>query len=205
MMSAKEIFKELGYEKAEKSESIVLYTNGYGDTISFKETKHVVITPIQGCRTIIMTCLLENAIHKQCEELGWLDEKTEIKEARNQELTNFEYYKDEILDCCIDNLAVVKGIPKSCSKTDCNDCDFLTIQKDCREIAKEWLKQPYKKPKYKLTQCEYDMLDTIFEKEARFSRMYLIGELKKKGYFENIKCDSNVRVKDILANCEVVG
>lgn len=205
MMSAKEIFKELGYEKAEKSESIVLYTNGYGDTISFKETKHVVITPIQGCRTIIMTCLLEKAIHKQCEELGWLDEKTEIKEARNPELTNFEYYKDEILDCCIDNLAVVKGIPKSCSKTDCNDCDFLTIQKDCREIAKEWLKQPYKKPKYKLTQCEYDMLDTIFEKEARFSRMYLIGELKKKGYFENIKCDSNVRVKDILANCEVVG
>ena len=205
MMSAKEIFKELGYEKAEKSESIVLYTNGYGDTISFKETKHVVITLMQGCRTIIMTCLLEKAIHKQCEELGWLDEKTEIKEARNQELTNFEYYKDEILDCCIDNLAVVKGIPKSCSKTDCNDCDFLTIQKDCREIAKEWLKQPYKKPKYKLTQCEYDMLDTIFEKEARFSRMYLIGELKKKGYFENIKCDSNVRVKDILANCEVVG
>ena len=205
MMSAKEIFKELGYEKAEKSESIVLYTNGYGDTISFKETKHVVITLMQGCRTIIMTCLLEKAIHKQCEELGWLDEKTEIKEARNPELTNFEYYKDEILDCCIDNLAVVKGIPKSCSKTDCNDCDFLTIQKDCREIAKEWLKQPYKKPKYKLTQCEYDMLDTIFEKEARFSRMYLIGELKKKGYFENIKCDSNVRVKDILANCEVVG
>ena len=33
----------------------------------------------------------------------------------------------------------------------------------------------------------------------------LIGELKKKGYLENIKCDSNVRVKDILANCEVVG
>ena len=205
MMSAKEIFKELGYEKAEKSESVVLYTNEYGDTISFEETKHLVITPIQGCRTIIMTCLLENAIHKQCEELGWLDEKTEIKEARNPELTNFEYYKDEILDCCIDNLAVVKGIPKSCSKIDCNDCDFLTIQKDCREIAKEWLKQPYEKPKYKLTQCEYDMLDTIFEKEARFSRMYLIGELKKKGYFENIKCDSNVRVKDILANCEVVG
>ena len=118
--------------------------------------------------------------------------------------TNFDHYKDRILDCCIDNLAVVKGIPKSCTKIDCNDCDFITIQKECCEIAKDWLKQPYEKPKYKLTQCEYDMLDTIFEKEARFSRMYLIGELKKKGYFENIKCDSNVRVKDILANCEVI-
>jgi hypothetical protein len=48
------------------------------------------------------------------------------------------------------------------------------------------------------------MLDTIFEKEARFSTVYLIGELKKKGYFENIKCDRNVLVKDILANCEVI-
>lgn len=119
--------------------------------------------------------------------------------------TNFEHYKDGILDCCIDNLAVVKGIPKSCSKTDCNDCDFLTIQKDCHEIAKDWIKQPHEKPTYKLTQCEYDMLDTIFEKQARFSKVYLIDELKKKGYFKNIKCDSNVRVKDILANCEVVG
>ena len=118
--------------------------------------------------------------------------------------TNFDHYKDRILDCWIDNLALVKGIPKSCTKIDCNDCDFITIQKECCEIATDWLKQPYEKPKYKLTQCEYDMLDTIFEKEARFSRMYLIGELKKKGYFENIKCDSNVRVKDILANCEVI-
>lgn len=118
--------------------------------------------------------------------------------------TNFEYYKDEIIECCIDHLAVVKGIPKPCSKTDCNDCDFLTIQKDCHEIAKYWLKQTHIKPTYKLTQCEYDMLDTIFEKEARFSTVYLIGELKKKGYFENIKCDRNVMVKDILANCEVI-
>ena len=93
-MTAREMFEELGYEKAEKSESVVLYTNGYGDTISFKENKHIVITPIQGCRTIIMTCLLENAIHKQCEELGWFEEeKQEIKQE-----SNFEHYKDEIIE-----------------------------------------------------------------------------------------------------------
>ena len=207
-MNAKEMFESLGYKYSRN------YIKYYGDEVIeyyktegvkfvflmkehefygeyYEEPKHITVNELQ-------------AINKQCEELGWLDEKTEIKEARNPELTNFEYYKDEILDCCIDNLAVVKGIPKSCSKTDCNDCDFLTIQKDCREIAKEWLKQPYKKLPYKLSKWEYDMLDTIFEKEARFSRMYLIGELKKKGYFENIKCDSNVRVKDILANCEVI-
>ena len=201
MMSAKEIFKELGYEKAEKSESVVLYTNGYGDTISFEETKHLVITPIQGCRTIIMTCLLENAIHKQCEELGWLDEKTEIKEARNQELTNFEYYKDEILDCCIDNLAVVKGIPKSCSKIDCNDCDFLTIQKECCEIAKDWLKQPYKKLTYKLTKFEKELLQCYPDTNS-FKLFNSLNGMKEKGYFKNV--DKNELIKDILENCEVI-
>ncbi len=45
----------------------------------------------------------------------------------------------------------------------------------------------------------------LLSKDARFSTVYLIGELKKKGYFENIKCDSKALVKDILANCEVIG
>lgn len=118
--------------------------------------------------------------------------------------TNYEHYKDEIIEYYGQNLAVVKGRPTLCCETNCNNCDFKINQIGCRETAKYWLKQPYKKPTYKLTQCEYDMLDTIFEKEARFSKVYLIGELKKKGYFKNIKCDSKVRVKNILANCEVI-
>lgn len=87
--------------------------------------------------------------------------------------------------------------------------EFKAIQQQLKELG--WIEEEtctnktYKKPTYKLTQCEYDMLDTIFEKEDRFSKVYLIGELKKKGYFKNIKCNSNVRVKNILANCEVVG
>lgn len=117
--------------------------------------------------------------------------------------TNYEHYKDEIIEYYGQNLAVVKGRPTLCCETNCNNCDFKINQIGCRETAKYWLKKPYKKLTYKLTQCEYDMLDTIFEKEARFSKVYLIDELKKKGYFKNIKCDSNVRVKNILANCEV--
>lgn len=118
--------------------------------------------------------------------------------------TNLDYYKDEILESCLRNLAVVKGKPKLCPTTNCSDCDFKGSLIGCHKKVADWLKQPYEKPTYKLTQCEYDMLDTIFEKDARFSTVYLIGELKKKGYFENIKCDRNVLVKDILANCEVI-
>lgn len=199
-MNAKGMFKELGYEKAEKSESVVLYTNGYGDTISFKDTKHVVITPIQGCRTIIMTCLFENAIHKQCEELGWFEEeKNEIKQE-----TNFDHYKDRILDCCIDNLAVVKGIPKSCSKIDCNDCDFLTIKKECCEIAKDWLKQPYKKSPYKLSKFEFDLLNAHKDSGMLkcISNYGTLLEMYVKGYFKCI--DTNIPIREILDNCEVI-
>ena len=116
--------------------------------------------------------------------------------------TNFDHYKDRILDCCIDNLAVVKGIPKSCTKIDCNDCDFLTIQKECCEIAKDWLKHPYEKPKYKLTKFEKELLQCYPDTNS-FKFFNSLNGMKEKGYFKNV--DKNELIKDILANCEVVG
>lgn len=118
--------------------------------------------------------------------------------------TNFEHYKDIILDCCIDHLAVVKGIPKPCSKIDCNDCDFLTIKKECCEIAKEWLKHPYKKQPYKLSQFEFDLIQTYRDcnTDCKLSEQRILRELKDKGYFKCVDYDTNI--KDILVNCEVV-
>lgn len=107
----------------------------------------------------------------------------------------------------MDDLAMADKKIRTCQTTSCGNCEFSKENGECigKSKIRKWFDQPYKQPTYKLTQCEYDMLDTIFEKEARFSTVYLIGELKKKGYFENIKCDSKVLVKDILANCEVIG
>lgn len=116
--------------------------------------------------------------------------------------TNFDHYKDGILDCCIDHLAVVKGIPKQCTKIDCNDCDFLTIQKECCEIAKDWLKQPYKKTTYKLTKFEIDLLQSYPDTNS-FKLFNSLNRMKEKGYFKGI--DENEAVGDILAKCEVVG
>lgn len=199
MSTAQELFEELGYEKAEKSESVVLYTNRYGDTISFKETKHVVMTPIQGCRSLTMTCLFENAIHKQCKELGWFEEeKQEIKQ-----VTNLEYYKDEILENCIKNLAVVKGRPKLCYKINCNDCDFKIVQ-GCHKKVEEWLKQTHIKPKYKLTQFEYDLLSVHkdYKTYNNIANQIHLFKMREKGYFKNI--DTNIPIREILDNCEVV-
>lgn len=120
--------------------------------------------------------------------------------------TNFEYYKDEIIECCIDHLAVVKGIPKPCSKTDCNVCDFLTIQKECHEIAKDWLKKPYKKTTYKLTKFEIDLLQSCsqgYSPKYQFKNINSLTEMRKNGYF---KCINRYEtIEEILEKSEVVG
>lgn len=116
--------------------------------------------------------------------------------------TNLERYYDDLIKEDCSDFGVMNGKIESCAYIPCKKCEFEGG--NCHKNRITWLKSKCKKPTYKLTQCEYDMLDTIFEKQARFSKVYLIGELKKKGYFKNIKCDSNVRVKDIIANCEVI-
>lgn len=193
-MNAKEMFEELGYEEQFKGSDI--YRNEkYGSRIAFDDYEGGTIDVVELC--YIPRELLK-AINMRCEELGWFEEeKNEIKQE-----TNLDHYKDRILDCCIDNLAVVKGIPKSCSKIDCNDCDFLTIKKECCEIAKDWLKQPYKKLTYKLTKFEKELLE-CYSDVCSFELFNSLNGMKEKGYFKNI--DTKIPIREILDNCEVVG
>ena len=198
-MKAREMFEELGYSLKVDNNNLIEYSKEARGYTFFKfRLKYKEFC--SGYQSVANTTTRDElkAVIQQFKELGWIEEE------KPQE-TNFEHYKDEIIEDYSQSLAVVKGKPKLCYKTNCNDCDFKINQKGCRQMVKEWLKKPYINPKYKLSKFEYDMLDTIFDKKARFSKINLIGELKKKGYFENIKCDSNVRVEDILANCEVVG
>lgn len=204
-MNAKEMFEKLGYSLKVDNNNLIEYSKEDCGHISFCfdiETKrfysmYSFSSSIQSTPHSITLDEFE-AVQKQMEELGWVEEeKQEIKQE-----TNFDHYKDLILDCCIDNLAVVKGIPKSCSKTDCNDCDFLTIQKDCCEIAKEWLKQPYKKLTYKLTKFEKELLQCYPDTNS-FKLFNSLNEMKEKGYFKGV--DENIQIREILDNCEVVG
>lgn len=119
--------------------------------------------------------------------------------------TNFEHYKDEIIEDYSQNLAVVKGMPTLCYKTNCNDCDFKINQIGCREKAKDWLKQIYIKPKYKLTHFEFDLIQTYrnCHESCKLSEFKQLIELKDKGYFKDINLD--LTIHKILDNCEVVG
>ena len=103
-----------------------------------------------------------SAINKFKEDINLLtelvNEHFDEKQDEKKE-TNLEHFKDEIIEDYSQNLAVVKGRPTLCYKTNCNDCDFKINQIGCRNKAKEWLKQPHKKPTYKLTKFEKELLE----------------------------------------------
>ena len=200
-MNAKEMFEQLGYEFEKE------YTRyGVNDTYRYNKCSRPtdsVIFYLDGKQIIIYqtfhTIHLNElqAIIQQCKELGWL-------ESEPKQETNLDHYKDDIAELFIDNLAIVDGKPKRCVYTVCDEtCDLNT---DCDDetyykLVKEWLKKPYQKPTYKLTQFEYDLLQH-FSVDFKFKEMGLLKEMKEKGHFKNINGDE--LIKDILESFEVI-
>ena len=62
-------------------------------------------------------------------------------------MTNYEYYKDGIIELILSNraLAVDKltGKPIACAVLDCNYCKFNNEKIRCEQRRKEWLKAEY--------------------------------------------------------------
>lgn len=135
---------------------------------------------------------------------AWLEELKQYKE-ENQPETNLDHYKDEILENCMWNLAIVDGRPKRCNYTRCNDCEFKTDGiRECHKKTIEWLKQTYIKPKYELTKFEIDLLQGYlkgFFSGYEFKNIITLNRMKKKGYFKDV--DEDATIEDILADCEV--
>lgn len=201
MMSAKEMFEEQRYKRNEENEQIT-YLQRFGSgyfRITFDLSKEEIAIDTN-MENVIESDLLQ-AIIQQVKELHWLDEKTEIKEARNPEVTNLEYYKDEILENCLEILAVVKGKPKLCPTTNCSDCDFKGSLIGCHKRVKDWLKQTHEKPVYKLTKFEKELLE-CYSDVYSFKVFNSLNGMKEKGYFKGI--DDNELIGEILAKCEVV-
>lgn len=122
----------------------------------------------------------------------------------NQE-TNYEHYKDEIIEGWMLDLALVDGKLKRCSRVDCNECEFNPgVSKGCKQRLIEWVKKPYEKPKYELSQFEFDLIKTFDRcKECcLLNEIECIKKLREKGYFNGI--DPFTKVHDIIDNCEVI-
>lgn len=117
--------------------------------------------------------------------------------------TNYEHFKDEIIENTGFQFALVDGKPSKCSGVRCLDCGFSTGY-GCSEKIKEWLKSPYEKQKYKLSRFEYDLLNAykvsgILNSIRNYSALF---ELYEKGYFKDV--DLKATIVEILDNCEVI-
>lgn len=194
-MSAREMFETLGYE-CRKSENAIQYLSECGKEITFIFELHRFYKQ-RNFISLNIDIDEFKAIHQQMKELGWLEEeKWEIKQE-----TNFEHYFEYLSKLNMGDFALINGRVTKCSVTQCSECDF---NGDCIEGKFKWLKQPYEKPKYKLTKFEFDIIQTYRDchESCKISEFKQLIELKDKGYFKCI--DHDTKIQDVLKNCEVI-
>lgn len=201
-MTAEQMFEEQRYKRNEENEEII-YLQRFGSgyfRITFDLSKEEIAIDTN-MENVIESDLLQ-AIIKQTKELGWLEEeKQEIKKE-----TNYEHYKDGIIEACIDELAISKGKVVECCAIPCSECYFEDKNGHCignHEIMK-WLKQPYKKLPYKLSQFEFDLLNAHKDSGMQkcISNYRPLLEMYGKGHFKGI--DTSTPIHEILDNCKVV-
>lgn len=206
-MTARDMFEALNLEQIRNDDNYIEYVrNGLGGYISilfslkWKSIKSTYGYQARGTNYHEIPLDELKAIIQQCKELGWLeDEKQEIKQE-----TNLERYFDDIGIFGINSFAVTNGKPMRCKDVHCDKCDFGGPCGCCGEERLIWLTSPFKKPTYKLSQFEYDLIQTYcyVHEGYTLSKFKRLIKLKDKGYF---KCaDYDTKIQDILANCEVI-
>ena len=114
--------------------------------------------------------------------------------------TNFEHYFEYLSKLNMSDFALIDGRVTKCLGTGCSECDFNC---DCIEGKFRWLKHPYRKPPYKLSQFEFDIIQTYRDchESCKFLEFKQLIELKDKGYFQCV--DDNTNIQDVLKNCEI--
>lgn len=115
--------------------------------------------------------------------------------------TNFEHYFEYLSNLNMGDFALINGRVTKCAATQCSECDF---NGDCIERKFKWLKQPYEKTTFKLTQFEYDLLNAYKNSGMRqcISNYGTLLEMYGKGHFKGI--DTSIPIHEILDNCKVV-
>ena len=115
--------------------------------------------------------------------------------------TNFEHYFEYLSKLNMSDFALIDGRVVQCLGTHCRGCDF---NGDCIERKFKWLKQPYEKTTFKLTQFEYDLLNAYKNSGMRqcISNYGTLLEMYGKGHFKGI--DTSAPIHEILDNCKVV-
>lgn len=198
-MKAEELFEKLGYKKQVGFESICfIYENE--DTVNFEiifDLKNKNIHTHGGYTDKSLSMDELNAIKKQCEELDWVGEKI---------CTNFSSGQGEFMcsNCGIylDDLSQIV-IPESCNENVKQDEYELRYCPNCGCKIVDY-QHFAKKAKYKVTQFEFDLLNTyrFCKEECKFRDCTQLRELKVIGYYKDV--DADAKIRDILWNCGVI-
>lgn len=196
-MKAKELFGKLGY-RCIKSNNSIWYIND-SDEENYRSVEFYfcdcTFDAIGNYGDPLMVNVKElEAINKQCEEIGWLEEEKKTE-------TNLEHYFEYLSKLNMGDFALIDGRVTQCLGTGCSECDF---NGDCIEGKFRWLKQPYKEPTFKLSQFECDLIKAFDRcKECcLLNEIECLKKLSQKGYFNGI--DPFTKVHDIIDNCEVI-
>lgn len=203
-MTAREMFKKLGFEQTLNDSDFIFYEKVEAESchtrfmfaLESRSFEAIFYVDGYGGGGYFIELDEFKVILKQMEELGWIEEKPEI---------NYEHYKDEIIEGWMLDLALVDGKLKRCSRVDCNECEFNPgANKGCKQRLIEWVKQPYKKLPYKLSQFEFDLLNAYKNSGMRqcISNYGTLLEMYGKGHFKGI--DTSTPIREILDNCKVV-
>lgn len=86
-----------------------------------------------------------------------------------------------------------KNIELECEHKSCSECPH-------KKIIIDWMLEEYKEP-IKLTKFEYDLLG-VYSVDIAFCGFESLIKMKQKGYFNNVV--ANMKIADILENCEVI-
>lgn len=115
--------------------------------------------------------------------------------------TNLDHYFEDLLKTG-GRYAFVNGKIKHCWGTRCCNCAFKG--ENCNGEQIKWLASPYEKPTCKLTKFEYDLLNAHKDSGMQkcLSNYRPLLELNEKGYFKDV--DTNISIREILGNCEVI-
>lgn len=197
-MMAHELFEKLGYLR-ELDDDYIVYVERGNPWNYFKFVNKCVMFPSQnGLSYSTISPGFAKAIYMQMKELGWIRSEPEKRLE-----TNYEHYKDEIVRFFINDIARVNGRFALCNGVNCSECNFhdASSKGDCIAAIENWLKL---KHTYRLTRFEYDLLRTNIEsKDKTFNDFATYKNLRSVGYFRGI--DFELKIDDVLANCEVVG
>lgn len=116
--------------------------------------------------------------------------------------TNAEHYLNDLLKIGM-HFCFMHGKVKHCCDVGCAFCTFG--KGNCDKERFKWLASPYKKPAYKLTKFENDLLQSYLKghlSRHKFKSILVLNWMKEKGYFKGV--DEDATIEDILGNCEVI-